>query len=139
MDVIISEYTINNHLLEKVVLSNKQKVFSTLLRSNCLVTGQPDWGTLYIEIDGEFGVSNESLLKYIISFRQHEEFHEQCIERIISDLYDVTKAVNITVYARYLRRGGIDINPLRFKGKCSYSLNKLKQSNASLNFIETSQ
>jgi 7-cyano-7-deazaguanine reductase len=108
-----------------------QRLKSDLLRSNCLVTNQPDWGSIYISIDGEVGVSPESLLKYIVSFRNHQEFHEQCIERIIMDIKKLTNSEHISVYARYTRRGGIDINPLRFTGKVDTELSRLVMLNKS--------
>ncbi|GAB3355767.1 MULTISPECIES: NADPH-dependent 7-cyano-7-deazaguanine reductase QueF [Giesbergeria] len=85
---------------------------SHLLKSNCLVTGQPDWGTVQIAYSGP-QIDQESLLQYIVSFRNHNEFHEQCVERIFMDLWQRCKPIKLTVYARYTRRGGLDINPLR--------------------------
>lgn len=85
---------------------------SNLLKSNCLITNQPDWATLQISYKGK-QINRESLLKYIVSFRLHNEFHEQCVERIYKDLYDLLKPERLTVYARYTRRGGIDICPFR--------------------------
>lgn len=85
---------------------------SNLLKSNCLITNQPDWASLYIHYQGP-QIDHESLLRYIISFRQHNEFHEQCVERIYSDLLKCCQPTNLTVYARYTRRGGLDINPFR--------------------------
>lgn len=83
-----------------------------LLRSCCPVTGQPDWGSLCIEYQGA-ALSHAGLLAYVVSFRQHQDFHEQCVERIFLDLYRVLQPQRLTVYARYLRRGGLDINPYR--------------------------
>lgn len=85
---------------------------SHLLRSCCPVTGQPDWGSLCIDYQGP-ALCHASLLAYIVSFRQHQDFHEQCVERIFLDLFDLLKPSHLTVYARYLRRGGLDINPYR--------------------------
>lgn len=85
---------------------------SHLLRSNCPVTGQPDWGSLVVEYVGAELIP-ESLLAYIVSYRQHADFHEQCVERIFMDLQRLLEPERLTVYARYVRRGGLDINPYR--------------------------
>ncbi len=85
---------------------------SHLLKSNCPVTGQPDWASLFVEYSGA-RISHESLLRYIISFREHQDFHEHCVERIFVDLLKVCKPKTLSVYARYTRRGGLDINPFR--------------------------
>lgn len=89
-----------------------ESLYSNLLKSNCLVTEQPDWGTVYIEYTG-YKINHEGLLKYIISLRNHNEFHEQCVERIFNDINIRCKPLTLTVYARYTRRGGLDINPYR--------------------------
>ncbi|MCS3805159.1 7-cyano-7-deazaguanine reductase [Chromobacterium alkanivorans] len=85
---------------------------SHLLKSNCLVTGQPDWGSVQIRYTGP-RLDREALLRYLIGFRQHNEFHEQCVERIFTDLLRACAPSRLTVYARYTRRGGLDINPFR--------------------------
>ncbi len=85
---------------------------SNLLKSNCLVTGQPDWGSVRISYEGP-QIDQGGLLQYIISFRNHNEFHEQCVERIFMDLWTRCKPIKLSVYARYTRRGGLDINPFR--------------------------
>ncbi|MBD7960720.1 MULTISPECIES: NADPH-dependent 7-cyano-7-deazaguanine reductase QueF [Comamonas] len=85
---------------------------SHLLKSNCLVTGQPDWGSVQISYTGA-AIDQESLLRYIVSFRNHNEFHEQCVERIFMDIMRQCTPLKLSVYARYTRRGGLDINPLR--------------------------
>lgn len=85
---------------------------SHLLKSNCLVTGQPDWGSVRIAYSGP-QIDQEGLLQYIVSFRNHNEFHEQCVERIFMDLWTRCKPIKLEVYARYTRRGGLDINPWR--------------------------
>jgi 7-cyano-7-deazaguanine reductase len=85
---------------------------SHLLKSNCLVTGQPDWGSVQISYVGP-QIEQEGLLKYIVSFRNHNEFHEQCVERIYMDILARCKPTKLTVYARYTRRGGLDISPWR--------------------------
>ena len=85
---------------------------SNLLKSNCLVTGQPDWGSVRIAYSGP-QLDQERLLQYLVSFRDHNEFHEQCVERIFMDLWTRCKPIKLEVYARYTRRGGLDINPWR--------------------------
>jgi len=85
---------------------------SDLLKSNCLVTGQPDWGSVQISYTGA-PLVQEGLLQYLVSFRNHNEFHEQCVERIFMDLWTRCKPLKLSVYARYTRRGGLDINPFR--------------------------
>jgi len=85
---------------------------SQLLKSNCLVTGQPDWGSVQISYTGP-RIDREALLRYLIGFRQHNEFHEQCVERIFTDVLQACAPQRLTVYARYTRRGGLDINPWR--------------------------
>ncbi|MCW5258353.1 NADPH-dependent 7-cyano-7-deazaguanine reductase QueF [Verminephrobacter aporrectodeae subsp. tuberculatae] len=85
---------------------------SKLFRSNCPVTGQPDWASVQIAYSGP-QIDQEGLLQYLVSFRRHSEFHEQCVERIFMDLWTRCQPGALTVYARYTRRGGIDINPLR--------------------------
>ena len=94
----------------------EEELYSNLLKSNCLVTFQPDWGSVYINYAGR-QISHEGLLKYIISLREHNEFHEQCVERIFHDIMKYCKPTSLTVYARYTRRGGIDINPYRTTNK----------------------
>ncbi len=85
---------------------------SNLLKSNCLVTGQPDWGSVQIAYSGP-EINQEGLLQYLVSFRNHHEFHEQCVERIFMDIWTRCQPTKLAVYARYTRRGGLDINPFR--------------------------
>lgn len=87
-------------------------LYSHLLRSNCPVTGQPDWGTVFIRFKGK-KPCYRSILAYIISYRQHNGFHEQCVEQIYADLWEKFKPEKLMVYATYTRRGGLDINPCR--------------------------
>jgi len=90
----------------------ENKIVSHLLKSNCLITNQPDWASIYITYRGK-PINNAQLLKYLISFRLHNEFHEQCVERIFCDLQHFAHFEELTVFARYTRRGGLDINPFR--------------------------
>jgi 7-cyano-7-deazaguanine reductase len=93
-------------------VSAKETLYSHLLKSNCLVTGQPDWATLVVQYEGP-KIDREGLLRYIVSFRQHNEFHEQCVERIFFDIFRHCQPLKLSVWARYTRRGGVDINPWR--------------------------
>jgi 7-cyano-7-deazaguanine reductase len=90
----------------------EETLLSHLLKSNCLVTGQPDWGSVQIRYVGA-PIDQEGLLRYLIGFREHHEFHEQCVERIFMDILRQCSPQKLAVYARYTRRGGIDINPWR--------------------------
>lgn len=90
----------------------EETLHSNLLKSNCLITNQPDWGSVMISYKGR-QINKQALLRYLISFRNHNEFHEQCVERIFSDLIKYANCEALTVLARYTRRGGLDINPLR--------------------------
>lgn len=114
LDCDITDYETNPSLLkiETNTETVTESLTSDLLKSNCLVTGQPDWGSVLIEYTGK-KINHESLLKYLISFRNHNEFHEQCVERIFTDIMRICKPEKLLVYARYTRRGGLDINPLR--------------------------
>ncbi|MCP4271557.1 MAG: NADPH-dependent 7-cyano-7-deazaguanine reductase QueF [Gammaproteobacteria bacterium] len=116
MDIAIAEYQLTPDLLsgstdqDAEVLS--ERLHSHLFKSNCMVTGQPDWATIFIEYKGK-PIQHEALLKYLISFRSHQAFHEPCVERVFSDLMQYCKPEELSVYCRYTRRGGLDINPFR--------------------------
>ncbi|MGB7192643.1 MAG: NADPH-dependent 7-cyano-7-deazaguanine reductase QueF [Collimonas pratensis] len=114
LDIEVDEYQPNPSLLKadpnQVVI--EETLVSHLLKSNCLVTGQPDWGSVQIHYVGP-AIDQESLLRYLISFRDHNEFHEQCVERIFMDIMRNCAPQKLSVYARYTRRGGLDINPWR--------------------------
>ena len=90
----------------------EETLYSNLLRSNCPVTGQPDWGTIFIRYRGA-KLSRSSLLTYLISYRQHSGFHEQCVEQIFADLWQFLQPESLAIHAQYTRRGGLDINPCR--------------------------
>jgi len=92
--------------------SISEKVFSRLLKSNCPVTDQPDWACIQIEYTGP-AIDHTSLLKYIVSYRMHNGFHEHCVEKIFVDILKQCSPTSLSVYARYTRRGGLDINPWR--------------------------
>jgi 7-cyano-7-deazaguanine reductase len=89
-----------------------ERLCSHLLKSNCPVTGQPDWATLLVEYTGP-AIERASLLRYVVGFRQTQDFHEHCVETIFTDLMARCRPEHLTVCARYTRRGGLDINPLR--------------------------
>jgi 7-cyano-7-deazaguanine reductase len=89
-----------------------ETLISHLLKSNCLVTGQPDWGSVSISYSGP-QIEQAGLLQYIVSFRNHNEFHEHCVERIYMDIMQRCQPTKLCVHARYTRRGGVDINPWR--------------------------
>jgi 7-cyano-7-deazaguanine reductase len=114
LDIECDRYTPAPELLHAAL--DEQPVTETftsqLLKSNCLVTGQPDWASLQIRYSGP-QIDQEGLLRYIISYRNHNEFHEQCVERIYMDIWQRCKPTHLTVYARYTRRGGLDISPYR--------------------------
>ena len=114
LDIEIEDYAFNAELLKDCTNDRivEEALVSHLLKSNCLITQQPDWGSLQIHYVGK-QINREQLLRYIISFRQHNEFHEQCVERIFCDLMHFAAPEKLTVYARYTRRGGLDINPYR--------------------------
>ncbi len=113
-DIRIDNYEFNADCLlnaagEEVV---EEQLVSHLLKSNCLITHQPDWGSVQISYRGG-KIDREALLRYLVSFRHHNEFHEQCVERIFNDLMRYCRPQSLTVYACYTRRGGLDINPWR--------------------------
>ena len=116
LDVAIEHYHPEASLLsadaDQVV---EERLVSHLLKSNCPVTNQPDWGSVFIDYKGP-RISHEGLLQYIVSFREHTDFHEQCVERIFIDIMRQCRPEQLTVYARYVRRGGLDINPYRSTG-----------------------
>lgn len=112
-DITIAHYSPNAALLE--LASDKEvteSVFSRLLKSNCPVTGQPDWGSVHISYRGP-AIDHAALLRYIVSFRQHQGFHEQCVEQMFCDIMARCKPAALSIHARYTRRGGMDINPWR--------------------------
>ena len=101
-----------------------ETLYSHLLKSNCPVTGQPDWASVHICYTGA-KICHEGLLKYVVSFREHQDFHEHCVERMFVDIMTRCQPQNLTVYARYTRRGGLDINPLRSTDEVTVSQPRL--------------
>lgn len=114
LDVSISNYAAPQPelLVCDTARTVEQSLHSHLLKSNCPVTGQPDWGSVVVDYRGH-ALEPASLLAYLVSFRQHADFHEQCVERIFLDVQRLLQPERLTVYARYVRRGGLDINPCR--------------------------
>lgn len=114
MAIAVDEYTPDPSLLG--LADNPEQVteslYSHLLKTNCPVTGQPDWGSIMVRYTGS-QLDRAGLLKYIISYRNHQDFHEQCVERIFVEIMDTCQPDELEVYARYTRRGGLDINPYR--------------------------
>jgi 7-cyano-7-deazaguanine reductase len=113
LDVTVENYHPDASLLniDKASIGSEY-LYSNLLKSNCPVTGQPDWASLFIEYAGA-KINHEDLLRYVISFREHQDFHEHCVERIFVDILHRCAPEHLSVYARYTRRGGLDINPFR--------------------------
>lgn len=90
----------------------RERLISRLLKTNCPITGQPDWASVWISYQGQ-KLNRAGLLRYLVSFRRHADFHEHCVERIFIDLMCCGRFQRLSVYARYTRRGGLDINPFR--------------------------
>lgn len=114
LDVHITDYQVNSNLLQLSQFGHyvEETLCSNLLKSNCLITKQPDWAAIMIKYSGK-QIDHHSLLKYLISFREHNEFHEQCVEHIFTDIMQNCQPDSLTILAKYTRRGGIDINPMR--------------------------
>lgn len=113
-DIAIDNYEFDAALLTDAAHGEvvEETLVSHLLKSNCLITHQPDWGSVQIQYRGG-QIDREKLLRYLVSFRHHNEFHEQCVERIFTDIQRFCQPESLSVYARYTRRGGLDINPWR--------------------------
>jgi 7-cyano-7-deazaguanine reductase len=112
LPVVVEHYHPAPELLVVTAEQVEETLYSDLLKTNCPVTGQPDWASVEIRYRGSKMV-RESLLLYIISFRQHQDFHEHCVERMFMDILTRCRPESLSVYARYTRRGGLDINPYR--------------------------
>lgn len=113
-DIEIDSYEFSTDYLQKAASGKvvEETLVSHLLKSNCLITHQPDWGSVQIQYRGP-KIDREKLLRYLVSFRHHNEFHEQCVERIFNDIQRFCQPETLSIYARYTRRGGLDINPWR--------------------------
>lgn len=120
LDIEVKSYHLDTSNLTTSSQPIEETLTSDLLKSNCLITNQPDWGSVLIRYQG-LKINHEGLLRYLISFRQHNEFHEQCVERIFCDIMSTCAPNKLSVYARYTRRGGLDINPFRSNFEQIYS------------------
>ena len=112
LDVDIDAYDLRPDFLRAEGGTVREVLFTHLLKSNCPVTGQPDWATLVVCYSGP-AIDHAGLLRYVVSFRRHDGFHEQCVERIFCDILARCRPAALAVWARYTRRGGLDINPFR--------------------------
>lgn len=112
LDIETDIYEVDPKLLKTSPQIVEETLYSRLLKSNCLATGQPDWGIFYIHYKGP-KIDRASLLKYIISFRDHSGFAEHCVERMLSDITVECAPEKLCVATAYTRRGGLDINPVR--------------------------
>lgn len=114
LDIDCGEYAAPNPALLQADPADavEETLRSDLLKSNCPVTGQPDWASVRIAYRGP-RIERAGLLRYLVSFREHAGFHEQCVERIFVDVLDRCRPEILSVEARYTRRGGLDINPWR--------------------------
>ncbi|KAB8305265.1 NADPH-dependent 7-cyano-7-deazaguanine reductase QueF [Erwinia endophytica] len=125
-DININNYQFSADYLQQATQPDivEEQLVSHLLKSNCLITNQPDWGSVQISYRGP-RIQREALLRYLVSFRHHNEFHEQCVERIFNDILRFCQPSRLSVYARYTRRGGLDINPWRSNGEFKPGLSRL--------------
>ena len=127
LDIAIDRYTPAPELLRRADAvpagEIEERLCSHLLKSNCLVTGQPDWGTLCVRYRGA-PIDHAGLLRYIVSLRQHNEFHEHCVERIFCTLMERCAPRELAVWARYTRRGGLDITPFRATPGCTWTMDE---------------
>ncbi|AEW44715.1 7-cyano-7-deazaguanine reductase [Serratia symbiotica str. 'Cinara cedri'] len=128
LDISVDDYTFKPEYLHGATNIQgaliTEILFSNLLKSNCLVTHQPDWGSLMVHYHGR-KIDREHLLRYLISFRKYNQFHENCVERIFNDIKEYCQPKKLSVFARYTRRGGLDINPFRSDFEVVPSLGRL--------------
>lgn len=126
LDVETSSYHVEPEFLKTVEGSIEETVYTDLFKSNCLATGQPDWGSVWFHYVGN-KIDHEGLLKYLISFRDHSGFAEHCTEHLFKDIMEHCKPEKLTIYARYTRRGGLDINPFRSNFEDRSAITNLRQ------------
>lgn len=112
LEIDVEHYSPAPSLLKCSSETVTETLVTHLLKSNCPVTGQPDWGSVQIRYRGG-KIDRKGLLAYIVSYREHGDFHEQCVENIFMDIWRHCRPQKLSVYARYVRRGGLDINPYR--------------------------
>ncbi|ADU91833.1 NADPH-dependent 7-cyano-7-deazaguanine reductase QueF [Taylorella equigenitalis] len=129
LDIDFFQYYPDPNLLQTEEINGsdliEEELESHLLKSNCPVTGQPDWATVHIKYSSDKKINHEGLLRYIVSYRNHSGFHEQCVERIYADIWKHCQPKYLSVFAMYTRRGGLDINPFRETAGSNTSYNKL--------------
>jgi 7-cyano-7-deazaguanine reductase len=125
LDVECHEYKVNPELLTTEKTKVEEILCTDLLKSNCLVTHQPDWCSVQISYKGK-KINHENLLKYIVSFRNDNEFHEQCIEKIFIHIMQYCKPEELTIYGRSTRRGGLDINSWRSTQKMQGNIDNIR-------------
>lgn len=125
-DIDIDNYHPDPQLLSSAGEQVHETLYSHLLRSLCPVTGQPDWGSVIIRYSGS-KIDHAALLTYLVGYRRHQEFHEQCVERIYTDIFRQCEPQQLSVYARYVRRGGLDINPFRSSDEQVVDNNRLQR------------
>jgi 7-cyano-7-deazaguanine reductase len=123
LSVSCADYLPNPQLLSVGEEYVSRKLSTHLFRSLCPVTGQPDWASVFIDYSGK-AINDEGLIKYLVSYRNHQGFHEQCVEQIFIEIMRCCQPEQLTVYARFIRRGGLDINPLRSSHLTSYVLTR---------------
>ncbi|MGK0499242.1 MAG: 7-cyano-7-deazaguanine reductase [Oceanicoccus sp.] len=124
LDIEIDSYNPDSGLLSASGELVTEALYSDLLRSLCPVTGQPDWASVSVQYRGP-KIDKAGLLRYLVGYRQHQDYHEQCVERIFCDILAQCQPLELSVYARYVRRGGLDINPFRSNMKTSVENNRL--------------
>ncbi len=125
LDVECNEYKVNPEFLKSAGKVVQETLCTDLLKSNCLVTHQPDWCSVQVTYEGK-KIDREGLLRYIVSFRNHNEFHEQCIEKIFMHIMEYCKPKQLTVYGRSTRRGGLDINSYRSTQELATEINNTR-------------
>ena len=126
IDVDVDCYELTPSLLKTNDETTQEVLYSHLFKSHCLATGQPDWGTVWIHYAGK-KIDHASLLKYLISYRNHRGFAEHCTEQFYSDLMKHCSPEKLSVYMRFTRRGGLDINPFRSNFECGSAVLNLRQ------------
>lgn len=112
LDIEVSQYTVDPNLLSRSDNLVTETLYTDVFKSNCLGTGQPDWGSIEVGYTGP-QINREQLLKYLISYRNHKEFNEHCVERIFMDILNYCQPQDLTVMGHFTRRGGLDTNPCR--------------------------
>ncbi len=128
LDITINNFTLQRQYLHAATSKKEEWVIETLssnlFKSNCPVTHQPDWGSIVIHYQGS-KIAHDCLLRYLISFRQHNAFHEQCVELIFNDIKQYCQPEKLSIFARFTRRGGLDINPFRSNFEALPTLGRL--------------